>query len=90
VGNGIRDLHQCARYRRRWRRRGVPTPRHRYWNLSLAGNFDTARAVNHRIHITDGGRTNVGGVIGGPSGDFPAMHGGAQFNHEANANLTTT
>jgi hypothetical protein len=63
---------------------------HRYWNLSLAGNFNTARPVNHRIHITDGGRTNVGGVIAGPSGDFPAMHGGAQFNHEANANLTTT
>jgi hypothetical protein len=63
---------------------------HVYWNLSLAGNFNTARAVGARVHVTDGGRTNHGGVIAGRSGAFPTMHGGAQFNDEANANLTTT
>ncbi len=63
---------------------------HLYWNLSLAGNFDTTRPVNNRVVVTDGGRTNRGGVIDGRSREFPAMHGGDTFNAQANANLTTT
>ncbi|MDN5765424.1 MAG: DUF4157 domain-containing protein [Humibacillus sp.] len=63
---------------------------HVYWNLSLAGNFDTTRPALGRVAITGGGKTNVGKVLDGGSGDFPVMHGGTTFNVAANAALTTT
>ncbi len=61
-----------------------------YWNLSVAGNWDTARAAGARVQVTDGGRTNRSGVILGTSTDFPPLFGGAIFNTESNANIVTT
>jgi len=61
-----------------------------YWNLSVAGDFDTTRAVGSRVRVTSGGRTNRSGVIEGTSTEFPPMFGGDIFNTEANANMTTT
>lgn len=63
---------------------------HVYWNLSTAGDFDTARPVGSRVQVTSGGSTNAGGVIEGGNREFPTMHGGSTFNVDANANLTTT
>jgi hypothetical protein len=63
---------------------------HVYWNLSLAGTFDTTQPTGSQVTVTSGGTTNVGGVIEGGSGDFPARHAGATFNPTSNANVRTT
>jgi hypothetical protein len=69
---------------------GLQALAHVYWNLSVAGNFDTSRAVGNRVRVTGGGKTNRGGVINGRSRSYPPMFGGSTFNVDANANLTTT
>ena len=50
-----------------------------YWNVGLTGTFDTAQPVGSRA-AASGGAVNVGNVINGGSGEFPAMHGGAIGN----------
>ena len=61
-----------------------------YWNLSLSGDFDTARAAGARVRVSGGGRTNRSGVIEGTSTAFPPMFGGDIFNDQSNANVTIT
>ncbi|MCY1019295.1 DUF4157 domain-containing protein [Pyxidicoccus sp. MSG2] len=64
---------------------------HVYWNLSVSGTFDGAGATAaSRVTVTGGGQTNTSRVFSGADSNFPTMHGGAVFNTQANANLTTT
>lgn len=57
---------------------------HVWWNTSLAGNFDTNRAVGARLQVTTAGQTNTSKVITGNCSAFPVIFGTDIFNRAAN------